>query len=83
MKRAADVDAGTVQHMCVNHCGRDVLVTEQFLHSANIIAILHRMCSETVPPRKSYAHAVGLIGLFFRYLQAELLEIVSPGPLFN
>ena len=69
------MDVATVQYIGVNHCGRDILVTEQFLQSANIIAILQQMCSEAVPPRKSYAHAVGLIGLFFIFF-------LSP-PLFS
>src|SRR5881394_2657366 len=35
--------------MRVNHCGGNVLVAKQFLHTADIIAILKQMRSKTMP----------------------------------
>lgn len=58
------MDVATAQYIGVNHCGRGILVTELFLHSANILAILQQMCSETGAAHKSYADAVGLIEFY-------------------
>lgn len=60
------MDAGTVQHMRVNHGGSDIFVTEQLLNRTNIVAVFKQMGGETVSPRKSYAHAVGVIGFLLR-----------------
>ena len=66
VERAADVDAGTVQHMGVNHGGSDVLVAEQFLNGTNVIPVFKQVRGEAVSPRKSYTHAVGVIGFLLR-----------------
>lgn len=34
------------QDMCIDHCGRDVSVTEKLLHSADVLATLEQMCRE-------------------------------------
>ena len=60
------MDAGTVQHMGVNHGGSDVFVTEQFLNGTNVAPVFKQVRGEAVPPRKSYAHAVGVIGFLLR-----------------
>ena len=36
--RAADAEWATVQHMCVDHGGSDVVVAEQFLNCADVMA---------------------------------------------
>jgi hypothetical protein len=64
--RAANVEAGTVEDMGVDHSGGDILVAEQLLNGANIVAVLQQMCGKTVPPRKSFAHAVGVSGFLWR-----------------
>ena len=66
VERAADVDAGTVQHMGVNHGRSDVFVAQQFLNGTNVVPVFKQVRSEAVPPRKSYAHAVGVIGFLLR-----------------
>ena len=63
---AADGEARLIKHVGVDHRRGHVLVAKQFLHRANIIPVLQQMCSETVPPRKSYADAVGVIGFLLR-----------------
>ena len=43
------LEAGFVADVGVNHGRGDVLVPEEFLHGANIIAVFQQMRSETVP----------------------------------
>jgi len=37
------VDAGTVQHMGVNHRGSDVFVTEELLNRTDVVAVFKQM----------------------------------------
>jgi hypothetical protein len=66
IQRTPDGDARFIKHVRVDHRGRHIFVTEQFLHSANIIPVFQQVSSKTVAPRKSYAHAVGMIGFLLR-----------------
>ena len=38
IRRAVDAEAATVKYMAINHRSRDILVPQQFLHGANIVA---------------------------------------------
>ena len=40
VRRTAHAEAATVQHMGVDHRGRDVLVTQQLLHRPDVVTIL-------------------------------------------
>jgi hypothetical protein len=66
IQRAADAEAGFVQDVSVNHGRGGVFVSEEFLNGADVLAVFKQMSGETVPPRKSFAHAVGLIGSLLR-----------------
>jgi len=46
---AADPPASAIQDMGVDHCGSDVLMSEQFLHCANVIAGLEHMDGKGMP----------------------------------
>jgi hypothetical protein len=46
--RAANIQAGFVANVSINHCRGDVFVAEQFLHSANIVTVPQQMRSKTV-----------------------------------
>ena len=48
--------------MGVNHCRANVLVTEQFLHGANVVAVRQKVCGEGVPERMT-GHPFGQSGL--------------------
>jgi hypothetical protein len=43
---AADSPAAALQHVRVEHGGTDVLVSQEFLHRADIVAIFQQMCGE-------------------------------------
>jgi hypothetical protein len=60
------MQAGPIQNVRVKHGGGDVLVTEQLLHGSNVVSVLEQMCRKAVSPRKSYPHAVGVIGFLLR-----------------
>jgi len=60
------VQTGSVQNVGINHCSRYILVSEQLLDGANIVAVLQQMSCKRMSPRKSYAHAVGVIGFLLR-----------------
>ena len=36
------------EHMCVNHCGRDVFMAKKLLNRADIVARLQQVCGKTV-----------------------------------
>ena len=42
------MDAGTVQHMRINHCGSDVFVSKQFLNATDVVPVLQQMRGEAV-----------------------------------
>ena len=45
----ADYAAGSfVEHVCVDHCGRNIFVPQEFLNGPDIIAILEKMCGKAV-----------------------------------
>ena len=46
VQRALHSQPRPIQHVCINHRGADVLMSEQFLHGANVIAILEQMRGE-------------------------------------
>ena len=48
IERAAHPLAAMLEYMGVDHGGLDILVSQEFLHRANIIAIFEQMCGETV-----------------------------------
>ena len=48
VERAADAETGFVEDVGVDHRGRDVLVPEQFLDGANIVAGLEQVRREAV-----------------------------------
>jgi len=59
-------EAWFVQNMRVNHRRGNVAVPKQLLNRTNILPIFQQVSRETVPPRKSFAHAVGVIGFLLR-----------------
>ena len=36
-------DAGFVQHVCINHCGRNIWMPQKFLHRSDIISAFQQM----------------------------------------
>jgi hypothetical protein len=50
VKRAFHPPPALVQHMGVDHRGRDVLVAEQLLHRADVVASLQNMGCERMAP---------------------------------
>ena len=38
VKRTSNTTAASIQHMGVDHCGLDILVTQQLLNGADVIA---------------------------------------------
>jgi len=48
IERAPHADSRPVQHMGVNHSGRDILVTQQLLDGSNVVVRLQEMCRKTV-----------------------------------
>ncbi len=49
VRRTLHAKCPAVQHVRIHHRRRDVLVTEQLLHRANVIAAFQQMRGETVP----------------------------------
>ena len=48
IQRAAYCLWPAVEHMRIDHCGFDILVTEQFLHGADIITGFQEVCGNTM-----------------------------------
>ena len=67
IKRAADMQTGPIEDVRVKHGRSDILVAEQLLHGSNVVSVFQQMRRKAVPPRKSFAHAVGLSGFLFRW----------------
>ncbi len=49
VKRTPHTLPATVQYMSVDHCRTDVLVTEQFLHGANVCSRFKQVRSKAMP----------------------------------
>lgn len=49
IQRAANTPAATIEHMGIDHCSAHILVSQQFLDSADIVAILKEVRGEAVP----------------------------------
>jgi hypothetical protein len=60
------MQTGPIQDVRVKHGRSDILVAEQLLHGSNVVSVLEKMRCKTVSPRKSFAHAVGVIGFLLR-----------------
>ena len=57
------------EHMCVNHCGRDVFVDQKLLNRADIVARLQQVCGKTVAKSVTtggFAQACSVLEFFFR-----------------
>ena len=48
VKWAMDPTSSTLQHMGIDHGGTHVLVSQEFLHRTDIVAVLQQMGGETV-----------------------------------
>jgi hypothetical protein len=51
VKWTMDPTSSTLQHMGIDHGGTHVLVSQEFLHRPDIIAVLQQMRSETMAER--------------------------------
>ena len=47
----SDVEADLVDNMGIDHCGPDILVTEELLEGPNVIAVSDHLGGEGVPER--------------------------------
>ena len=77
----ADDHARFVEHVGVDHCSRHLLVTEQFLHSADIIPVFQQMRSKTMPEgvaARRLADSRPFNGSFDRFLQIFLRNMMTP-----
>ena len=54
---ALDGSAATVQNMCIDHCGANVLVSQQLLNTANVISVLQKVCGAYAYPWAISFHA--------------------------
>jgi hypothetical protein len=48
IERAAHALATALQHMCIEHSSPDVLVSQEFLHRANVIAVFQKVDREAM-----------------------------------
>lgn len=82
VQRAADAKARLVQHMSIDHRGRDVFVSKKLLHGADVVARLEQMGSKTMPKSVatgSFAQAGGADGEFDCVLEVLLRGVVTAG----
>ena len=81
IERTPDGDARFIKHVRVDHCGRHIFVTEQFLHSADIISVFQQMSSKTVAQRVatcSLTDSRPFDGSFDCFLQIFLRNMMAP-----
>jgi hypothetical protein len=79
INRAAYAEAGTVADVGINHRGRNIFVPEEFLNGPDIITVLQKMGSETVPKRmtaRRFRDTAGPDGILDRVLQVSLRDVV-------
>jgi hypothetical protein len=78
--RAPYGEASTVEHMVIDHRGSDVVVPQEFLHGANVVAVLEQMGGEGVPKGMAGRTLVnpGLPnGVFDRPLDRALVDVMA------
>ena len=81
IQRTPDGDARFIKHVRVDHRGQHIFVTEQFLHSADIIPVFQQMSSKTVAERVatcSLTDSRPFDGSFDCFLQIFLRNMVAP-----
>jgi hypothetical protein len=79
VKRAADVEHRSIADVGVNHCRGNVLVSEQLLHRADVVAALQQVCGKAVPEGVAaggLGNTGGSDGVFHGVLQVFLRHMV-------
>jgi hypothetical protein len=79
VNRAANVEPGAVADVSVNHRGGDIFVPEELLDGPDIIAILQKMGSETVPKgvaARRFGDPAGPNSILDRVLQVSFRGMV-------
>ncbi len=77
-----DAETGSVEDVSVDHGGADVFVAEEFLHGANVVAVLQQMRSEAVTEGVAaggFVSAGGAHGDFDGVLEVFLEEVMTAG----
>lgn len=80
IQRAADCLWTSIERMGINHGGFDTLVPKQFLHGADIVAVLQEVGGETMPEGvggDGFVYPGGLGGLLDGFLQAGFMDVVT------
>lgn len=58
IERTANTLTATVQHVCVDHCRADLLVSKKFLHGTNVRSGFKQVRRETVAKRVTTSRLV-------------------------
>ena len=80
---AADGEGSAVEDMGVDHRGADVVVTEELLHGADVVAVFEEMRGERMPQRVAGGPLVNLSqphGVFHCPLNRAFMYMVAVEP---
>jgi len=80
---AADGEGSAVEDMGVDHRGADVVVAEEFLHGADVVAVFEQMRCERMPQRVSGGPLVNASqphGIFHCPLNRAFMYMVAVEP---
>ena len=80
---AADGEGSAVEDMGVDHRGADVVVTEELLHGADVVAVFEEMRGERMPQRVAGGPLVNAClthGIFHGPLDRAFVNMVTIQP---
>ena len=84
IQRAFNRPVAALEHVRVDHGGIDILVTEQFLHGADIVAILEKLGGKSMPEGvwgNGFVQACGNYSLLDGFLDHSDIQVMASGTL--